>query len=436
MRAWRRIADGIPTILFFGGLVAIAVLYGMVAAERRWFPYPLAQNAWGAAQAVRSRLFVPDDSGWASDETVRAFGEAGVLRYDPGRAQDGLTLYTSWHAQDLFLVNMEGKTVRRWSLPFSEVAQRVEPDRQTPPDEEVIIRHANLSPSGAITAVYEHPNHTPYGLGLARFDIEGVLDWAVLEPLHHDFALLEDGTVLALEHEIQTEAFTDIPEIDPPFFSEFVTVISSDGQVVDRLSLFEAFANSPFQQAFLDLADLDDPKGDYLHPNDVEIVTHEFASRSPRWEVGQIIVSLLGMDGFAVIDVETRTVVDFLHGTWREQHDPDLLSNGNILLFDNQGDLAAGMQSRILEIDPATQAIVWSYASSEGSPFYSKALGSQEKLANGNVLITESLKGRLLEVTPAGEIVWEFLNPAERNGRHAYIMSGNRLPADFFSTLR
>ncbi len=36
---------------------------------------------------------------------------------------------------------------------------------------------------------------------------------------------------------------------------------------------------------------------------------------------------------------------------------------------------------------------------------------AQERLPNGNTLITESDGGRLLEVTPAGEIVWEYLNP-------------------------
>ena len=41
--------------------------------------------------------------------------------------------------------------------------------------------------------------------------------------------------------------------------------------------------------------------------------------------------------------------------------------------------------------------------------------GDQQRLANGNTLITESEGGRLLEVTRDGEIVWEFINPVRND---------------------
>ena len=69
----------------------------------------------------------------------------------------------------------------------------------------------------------------------------------------------------------------------------------------------------------------------------------------------------------------------------------------------------------MLELDPATQAITWSYAGDERHPFYSRVRSAQERLPNGNTLVTESDGGRLLEVTPGGEIVWEYVNP-ERGG--------------------
>ena len=37
--------------------------------------------------------------------------------------------------------------------------------------------------------------------------------------------------------------------------------------------------------------------------------------------------------------------------------------------------------------------------------------GTTERLSNGNTMITETNNGRAFEVTPAGEIVWEFFNP-------------------------
>jgi hypothetical protein len=40
-----------------------------------------------------------------------------------------------------------------------------------------------------------------------------------------------------------------------------------------------------------------------------------------------------------------------------------------------------------------------------------------------------TLRGRIFETTRSGRVVWEYLNPAEVNGFHAYILDAQRLPA-------
>jgi Arylsulfotransferase (ASST) len=319
--------------------------------------------------------------------------------------------------------------VRRWHLPFSAVLAQSRKDRAVVPDDEVIVRQAQLLPDGDLVAVYERPNQTPYGWGMARFDPEGRLQWAAIEHLHHDFDVGPDVRTYALGHEIRTEPREGLAAVEAPFFDEFLVTLSADGEVLERISIFDAFARSPYRNALLELAELDDPKGDYLHPNAVELVDDRVAARVPGWRAGQILVSLLEMDGLALIDPEAQEVVWFMRGAWHEQHDPDLLPDGHILLFDNQGDLAAGMHSRILEIDPVSGSIVWQFASTDDESFYSKALGSQQALDNGNILITESLRGRIFEITRSGRVVWEYLNPAELNGFHAYVLEAQRLPA-------
>ena len=111
-----------------------------------------------------------------------------------------------------------------------------------------------------------------------------------------------------------------------------------------------------------------------------------------------------------------------------------LPGEGNILLFDNGG--AAGYAaptpfnptgnkaihrdySRVLEINPVTLEVVWQYSAAEAGyfaplepfRFYSKLISSAQRLPNGNTLITEGVDGRILEVTPEHELVWEFTNP-------------------------
>jgi hypothetical protein len=95
---------------------------------------------------------------------------------------------------------------------------------------------------------------------------------------------------------------------------------------------------------------------------------------------------------------------------------------GNVLVFDNQGGAgyppaAVGIYagSRILEIDPVTEEIVWQYtAEDSGLPpwtFFSSFVSNAQRLPNGNTLITEGMQGRLFQVTPSGEVVWEYHSP-------------------------
>ena len=105
-----------------------------------------------------------------------------------------------------------------------------------------------------------------------------------------------------------------------------------------------------------------------------------------------------------------------------------LPGEGNILLFDNggtmPGDLYADSQahawSRIIEFNPVDKTRVWEYsaATMKVSPgqhgykfFFSPYISIAQRLPNGNTLIDEGACSRIFEVTPMGEIVWEYRSP-------------------------
>ena len=108
------------------------------------------------------------------------------------------------------------------------------------------------------------------------------------------------------------------------------------------------------------------------------------------------------------------------------QHDVHMIEKGlpgegNILIFDNQG--ASGYPpfylnhfagSRVLEVDPLSKEIVWQYDTIQnGRPpweFHSKHISSARRLPKGNTLINEGEQGRIFQVTPDGEIVWEYVS--------------------------
>lgn len=121
-----------------------------------------------------------------------------------------------------------------------------------------------------------------------------------------------------------------------------------------------------------------------------------------------------------------------------------LPGEGNILVFDNGGWSGYGSPdqtsktglkkmkrdySRVLEFDPVTLKVVWEFTPAklhyhtpfEAHYFYSPIVSNAQRLENGNTLIDEGAPGRILEVTPEGEIVWEYVSPYFGNGARKTI---------------
>ena len=48
--------------------------------------------------------------------------------------------------------------------------------------------------------------------------------------------------------------------------------------------------------------------------------------------------------------------------------------------------------------------------------FFSPFRSSAQRLPNGNTVIAESEWGRIFEVTPGGDIAWEYINPHFKPG--------------------
>jgi hypothetical protein len=65
----------------------------------------------------------------------------------------------------------------------------------------------------------------------------------------------------------------------------------------------------------------------------------------------------------------------------------------------------------VIEVDPATNAIVWRFQEPARHTFFSAMISNAQRLPNGNTLINEGMFGRFFEVTPEGDVVWEYVNP-------------------------
>jgi hypothetical protein len=181
-------------------------------------------------------------------------------------------------------------------------------------------------------------------------------------------------------------------------------------------------------------------KGDFFHNNNVDLLPPGLAHwLPPEASDQQVMLSMRELNAIGTLDLKTERFSWAQQGPWLGQHDPDLLPNGDILLFDNFGHYGPGGVSRLLEFNPKTLEIVWSYEGTDQQPFWSNVRGDQQRLTNGNTLITESEGGRLLEVTRDGEIVWEFINPVRNDDGSlvSVLGSGERIdPASLEPSFR
>ena len=213
------------------------------------------------------------------------------------------------------------------------------------------------------------------------------------------------------------------------------------GQEKRRFSIFRALKNSPYRSVFDRWQTT--RHSEVTHTNAIRLIPPDWATAAhiPRAKAGDLLISLRNPNALIIVDPIEQQVIWYGEGIWKQQHDPDFLPNGRLLLFDNQGLRGHPFgQSRILEIDLFTHEIYWEYKGTSADQIFDSWIrGAQQRLPNGNTLITESQRGRLLEVTPAGEIAWEYYNPdrASYQGKplRGMMTQAQRIPQDALSFL-
>lgn len=386
--------------------------YGFLSHRNDLFPAGLIRGVWARFRPVEPET--EPDGYWAR---ARADGRGGtdltpeeassllslpylqgtqpatlrenVTVHVAGAAYEGLNLYVSGHGPEATLMDMRGRTLHRWGLGFADAFPGKTSSRRT-----LFWRRARLLDNGDLLAIYEYA-------GIVRIDADSKLLWSHAGDNHHDLDVDGDGRIFVLGQRNRVNPLTEKRNL---IADDLITILSPDGEVLDELSIYDCFARSDYAS----LLEFIKPRGDIFHTNTVTLLDGSQAERSPAFRKGNILVSVRQLNTIAVIEPESRRVVWALAGLWTRQHEPVPLDHGRMLVFDNN---PGTDRSRVIEFDPLTQEIFWRYEGTDERPFYSEIGGSNQRLPNGNTLITESDYGRAFEVTPDGDTVWEFVSP-------------------------
>jgi hypothetical protein len=404
-RVW---ADRVLYAGFLAGLSLLLFVLGALAAFQNWQVAHCVRDAALAAEALFAQAELTTDPFpqylWypAQDEG------RGVTRRDAQRMQPGYTLYTSGDAAQAILVDDRGTELHRWQAPFSRVWPRATQVTGFCADRSIIIREGHAFPNGDLLALFESPWQTPNGCGLAKLDRASNVIWKLDVNAHHDFDVDAAGRIYVLTQEISDRRPKHWDQLRTPFIEEFVTILSPNGEVLKRLSLFDLLARSPFYRP---LVSVTNQLGDVLHSNTANLVSAEFAARHDGVEAGDLIVCLRNLNLVVAVNLQKESIGWATSGPWGFPHDPDPLADGTMMIFDNCFARGTVQGSRVLRFDPRSGNVLWQYGDRPASALRSDIRSCQQLLANNNVLISESDRGRVIEVTAGGEIVWEFINP-------------------------
>jgi hypothetical protein len=385
----------------------------------------------------------------------------GTTIYKPDKCWNGFTIFSAKVTGESTLIDMNGNVVKAWKE-VSGFPARILPGGYimgyvgTRPMHQDSTALVQADWNGNIVWKFDHaeeikdPDKTPY--------------WSARQ--HHDYQRegspagyyapgmdpkTNGGTTLVLAHKDVNN-----PRISNRLLEDdYIYEVTWDGKITwewlasdhfDELGFDEAAKNTIFRNPNWNSAR---GAADWAHINSMSVLgPNKFYDQGDqRFHPENIIVDGRQLNIIWIIEKKTGKVIwkvgpDYAAtpelrklGQIIGQHHAHMIPKGlpgagNIMVFDNGGAAGYGSpnpgsvngvgnairaNSRVLEFNPVTLEIVWQYSPEtsgyEMTSFFSHYISSAQRLPNGNTLIDEGADGRMFEVTPGHEIVWEYVSP-------------------------
>jgi PKD repeat protein len=402
-----------------------------------------------------------------------------TLTVDPV-SSDGYTLYCPFtNSTSTYLIDMDGSVVHTWTSDYPPGAcAKLRPNGN-------LLRLANIGNTTFGNGKAGRIEETDWDNNMVwSYDVS-----TTKECSHHDFWIMPNGNILLNLWNAYTKPEAVAAGRNPAFVKnggvwmvkviEVEPVLPDGGNIVWEWNSFDHMVQN-----------FDDTKPNYgdpaAHPElldfnyntagDVDwLHTNSVAYND---DLDQIIITVHGLSEMWVIDHSTTTAEaathaggiynkggDFLYrwgnpqvygaGTIDDQklfwpHNAhwiadDLPGAGNILIFNNTASNPAGMFSAVVEITPPVNPDgsytltgsaygpvdpSWIYMATPKTQFYSQNMSGAQRLPGGNTLICSAQQMWIFEVTPAGELVWDFTNPYPA-GNPGTVFTALRYPYDY-----
>jgi len=380
----------------------------------------------------------------------------GTTIYEPARAWNGYTVLSPLQTQAVLVIDMNGNVVKRWEGLNNSAGgpARVLPggilisaSGARPPNQES-LELVQQDFDGKVIWQFSHNEQIKTG--------EGSTIWSARQ--HHDWQreslpagyyspesapVVEGTSTLILTHTNRMQ-----PKVaDVMLEDDRLVEVSWKGELLWEWVASDHIDELGFapdaRKAIKAAQSFNKARGsfDWLHINSAHYVgpNRWFDQGDMRFAPNNVIISsreasllaIVGRDGKIVWRLgpdfseskELRSIRQIIGQHHAHIIPKGLPGAGNLLVFDNGGSSGYGFASpiapdgvgafarstsRVVEINPVTLELVWSYTNPR---FFSTNISSAQRLPNGNTLITAGAGGRMFEVTTEGAIVWEYMYP-------------------------
>ena len=350
---------------------------------------------------------------------VDAKARKQVPVYKADEVQPGLTMITGLGpARTLVIkvINFNGDVINQWDIDWHKIwpdATHLSADVIPRGKPGTNIYGPRLMDNGDILFNFEY-------LGLVRLDTCGNTIFRLPYATHHAVNVDDNGDIWTSLGVMQTELTPEYPNYLPPYREAAVAQISPQGELLQTISLMKLLKDNGYD-GLMNLSTLigREPRvsGDVYHLNDVEV----FPRSLPEgvFKHGDVMVSLRNINTVLVFDPKALKIRFVSTGQFVRQHDPDFIDGNRFSVYDNNLVAPPPASSKTGSPDNHSKIVIVSaldgsvtpyFKGHKDLPFYSNIMGEHQWLANGNLLIAETMNGRSIELNPQGQPVWEYNN--------------------------
>lgn len=408
--------------IFILATIALVFCYGVLVGRFKIFPYQIFHKASAGLQRLLDETGV-SHTVWGYRDIPEDLNGRQIT-FLKGKAYPGLNLISEMgknYSLIVKLATLEGKVLHTWDLNCFEIwSDFTHLDQNTRPKQEpgTFVHGMVLMPDGSLIFNHEF-------VGLTRISKSNEVLWQVPYLTHHSLHLHEDGTLWACgkKYSNSIDGFTN----DKPAKWRYTFLqLSTDGEVLNEWIVQEVLLESGYSG----IIDMLQGKGGHqneFHMNDVEPIPDSLAGAA--FDKGDVVVSLRDINTVFVYNRYSKVIRYMVSGKFVRQHDPDFIDPYSISIFDNKnGAYAPGAQkSRIIRYYPLQDSFVTSFEGNESFKFMTSQAGKHQYLPNGNILISETRRGRGFEIDSQGELVWEYINQIGEN-EIGYVVEVQRVP--------